>query len=583
VWVTDQVSTELVEAPAGDILVVDDNPNNLIAIEAALGGMADRLIKAQSGVEALRHLLNRDFALIILDVQMPAMDGFETARMIRSRDRSRDTPIIFITAFDRDDREVLSAYELGAVDFLFKPIVAEILRAKASVFVSLKRRTEEVAKQALMLREHERREHERRIAEERRRWEAEALRRRMEEERANAEVLSRKAEELARIVAEKERIERELKRMNYQLAEADKKKDEFLAMLGHELRNPLTPLTTGLEVLKMQRIEDPVFMRIRDMMERQVRQLARLVDDLLDISRITSGKIDLRTEPVDLTEIVRQVAETSRPILTERKQRLVLEVPNELIHVRGDPARLTQVVSNLLQNAIRYTDAGGRIALSCYSDGGNAVLRVADNGRGIPPELLTRIFDMFVQHTPTNDGLGLGLTLVKQLVDLHGGHVTAESQGENRGSTFTVRLPIAQVDAATPIGSRDAFRAATSSRLEVVVIEDNRDAREALSELLESLGHEVHHAPDGPSGLDLVLRVHPDVALVDIGLPGLDGYGVAERVRARLANGGPRLVALTGFGQESDRKRALAAGFDAHLPKPPSLQSLLRVLEGEQS
>src|SRR5688572_30017699 len=216
-----------------------------------------------------------------------------------------------------------------------------------------------------MRREHEAREHERRIAEERRRWEAEALRRRMEEERTNAEVLARKAEELARTVGEKERIERELKRTNFQLAEADKRKDEFLAMLGHELRNPLTPLMTGLELLRLQEIQHPMFNRIRDMMDRQVRQLARLVDDLLDISRITSGKIELRSETIDLAEVVRNVTDTCRPMIAARKQRLEVSLPDQRFAVRGDAARLTQVVSNLIHNAVRYTDPGGAIAVAC--------------------------------------------------------------------------------------------------------------------------------------------------------------------------------------------------------------------------
>ncbi len=564
-----------------DILVVDDNPQNLIAIEVALGGLATHLIKAQSGRDALRHLLAKDFALIILDVQMPTMDGFETARMIRSRERSHGTPIIFITAFDRDDREILAAYELGAVDFLFKPIVPEILRAKASVFVALQRRSEEVSRQAELLREHERRDHEQRIMEERRRWEAEALRRRMEEERANAEVLTRKAEELAEALAEKAVVERELKRINRRLADADRRKDEFLAMLGHELRNPMTPLVTGLEVLKRHQLTDPKVIRIRDMMDRQVRQMARLVDDLLDVSRITSGKIELRVEPLDLVEIVRGVADTCRTMLREREQNLELALSDTPVGVLGDAARLTQVVSNLLHNAARYTDSGGRITVTCAVDGSDATIRVSDNGRGMPPELLDRVFEMFVQHTPGNDGLGLGLTLVKQLVDLHRGTVLAESPGEGQGSTFIVTLPLHDVSAEAPDALPEPLRERTTDWLEVVIVEDNGDARDALSELIRLLGHHVHNAADGPSGVDLVLRVRPQVAIIDIGLPGLDGYGVVERVRTRLTKVRPRLIALTGFGQESDKKRALSAGFDAHLVKPPSLQSLIRILEGE--
>jgi two-component system, sensor histidine kinase len=561
----------------GDILVVDDNPQNLIAIEAALGGLADRLIKAYSGQEALRHLLIQDFALIILDVQMPTMDGFETARLIRGRERSRETPIIFVTAYDRDDREVLAAYQLGAVDFLFKPIVPQILLAKASVFVALNRRTEEVARQADLLRAAEAREHERKIVEERRRWEAEALRRRMEEERAIAEELAKKAEELASSVAQKEHIEKELKRSNARLAGADRRKDEFLAMLGHELRNPLTPLATGLELMRLARVEHPTIERIRQMMERQVRQLARLVDDLLDISRITSGKIELRTNAIDLGEIVRNVADTCRPMIDDRDQRLEVKLPEEPLVVRGDAARLTQVVSNLMHNASRYTDRGGSISVVCERDGDEARIRVSDDGRGIPPEMLHRIFDMFVQQSPANDGLGLGLTLVKQLVELQRGTVSAASEGEGRGSTFTVTLPIDAAGVAVRIDEAPP-REPTPTHLAVVIIEDNRDARESLVELIASLGHAVHPAVDGTSGLDLVMRVRPDVAIVDIGLPGLDGYSIAERVRAGIAQGGPRLVALTGYGQDSDRRRAFKAGFDAHLVKPPSMQSLLSVL-----
>src|SRR5688572_9570166 len=286
--------------PTFDILVIDDNPANLLAIEAALAGLGLNLVTAQSGADGLRQLLERDFALILLDIEMPGMNGFETARLVRGRLRTRHVPIIFVTAFSRDDREILEGYALGAVDFLFKPIVPEVLRAKASVFVELRRRTDEVARQAELLREAERQEHKRRLAEERQRWESEALREQMEKEKANAAATAHKAAELARTVAALERVESELMERQRQLEQADRRKNEFLALLGHELRNPLAPIVTGLELIRSRPFDDPILRKACGALERQVGHLTRLVDDLLDVSRITTGKIDLRRERVTI-------------------------------------------------------------------------------------------------------------------------------------------------------------------------------------------------------------------------------------------------------------------------------------------
>lgn len=269
---------------ARDILVVDDDPNNLVAIEVALGDLGARLVKASSGTEALRHLLKQDFALILLDVQMPSMDGFETARLIRARDRSRHVPIIFITAHSHDDDAVLKGYDLGAVDFLFKPIVPEVLRTKASVFVELQRRSSEIARQAELLREHERREHDRSLAEARQRWEAESLR-----------------------------------RINGKLKEADRKKDEFLALLAHELRNPLAPIVAALEVIRLADADPALLMRSRAIIERQVVHLTRLVDDLLEVSRITNGKLELCRERIEIGAVVAQAIATSEVALQEKR------------------------------------------------------------------------------------------------------------------------------------------------------------------------------------------------------------------------------------------------------------------------
>jgi len=530
-----------------DILVVDDNPANLLAIESSLGDLGGRVVRAQSGSEALRTLLARDFALILLDVKMPSMDGFETARMIRQRKRSRHTPIIFITAHGRDDRDVLAAYELGAVDFLFKPIVPEVLRAKVSVFVELQRRADEMARQAELLREHERREYERDLGEQRRSWDEEALRQRMDE-----------------------------------LAEADRRKDEFLAMLGHELRNPLAPILSGLDLLKVRQDPkvDPVSVTVQGRMRRQLEHLTRLVDDLLDLSRINTGVIELHKAPVLLQDVIEQALVTSRPLIEESEHCLTLDLPEHPVTVLGDSVRLTQIVANLLNNAARYTDKRGSIQLVCRELPDAVELRVTDTGRGIAREILPRVFDMFVQERRGNGGLGLGLTLVQRLVTLHGGTVTAHSDGVGKGSEFVVRLPIAR-DLAPAVEQQPPQASSSGSKppaLRVVLVEDNDDIRETTKELLTLLGHDVQAAANGEAGAELILRTEPDIALVDLGLPLLDGYGVAARVRSRLGPHQLKLVAMSGYGRESDRQRARDSGFDAHLVKPVALENLMNVL-----
>jgi signal transduction histidine kinase len=579
------------ERAAGEILLVDDNPANLLAIEAALGDFALGVQRAHSGTEALRLLLERDFALILLDVNMPSMNGFDTAKLIRERKRSRHTPIIFVTAYSRDDADVLAAYEMGAVDFLFKPIVPEMLRAKASVFVELQRRTAEVARQADLLRAHERLLHEQRLQEERRRWEEASLRRQRDEAQRAAEALTLKTQELAATIDAKERIERALIHSNHELEAADRRKDEFLAVLAHELRNPLAPLVTGLTLfdrgLRADPIEPERLQRTRTTMERQVRYLARLVDDLLDVSRIHSGKIELRKEIVSVAEVVEQATAAVRPALQERKHELVVQLPDETVQLRADVVRLTQVLANLLTNAIRYTDEGGRIEIGCTVEDDWLCVRIADNGRGIPGDLLPRIFGMFVQERAGGGGLGLGLTLVDRLVELHGGTVSAQSDGPGKGATFLVRIPLgvtveeaSVADAAPP---REAAGPASNGTngdpaLSVVLVEDNADIRETMSELLTIWGHSVQVAHDGPSGVELILRVKPDLALVDLGLPGFDGYTVAAEIRKQHGSDDLRLVAMSGYGQEADRRRSREVGFNAHLVKPADTAALKNVL-----
>ena len=577
--------------PSFDILVVDDNPSNLLAIEAALAGLGLNLVTAQSGADALRWLLERDFALILLDIEMPSMDGYETARLIRGRLRTRHVPIIFITAFSRDDREILEGYALGAVDFLFKPIVPEILRAKASVFVELRRRADEMARQAELLRDAERQDHARRMAEERQRWESESLREQMEKERRNATAMAQKAAELARTVARLEQAEGDLKRYSLELEEADRRKDEFLALLGHELRNPLAPIVTSLELLRSRSSLDDEVQRACQTLDRQVAHLTRLVDDLLDVSRITSGKIELRRQRYPLGEILDRAVALSQPQFDQRNERLELEVsePDRDIPLELDITRMVQVISNLLLNAAKYSDPGSTVRLRARRDGSEVVVTVADEGRGIDPDMLPRIFGSFVQVKTGGGGLGVGLTLARRLIEMHGGSILARSQGVGRGSEFEVRIPIApgadDAPQPAPVEKSAPFflePASLDERMRIVVIDDNDDIRETMQQLLQSLGHVVEVAADGVSGVELVLKERPQVALVDIGMPGLDGYQVAQKLREELPPGQLRLVAMTGFGQSSDRDRALAAGFDSHLIKPARTDQIQRALKGDR-
>jgi two-component system, sensor histidine kinase len=562
----------------GDILIVDDKPANLAAIEAILGEFPSHSVRALSGAEALRHLLGQDFALILLDVQMPEMDGFETARLIRQRQRSRHTPIIFLTAFPSDDRDILRAYEIGAVDFMFKPIVPDVLRAKVGVLLELQRRTREIARQAELLREHERREHERTLAEERRRWEAEALRRQMEEERRATIELAKRAAELTRTVTDLERAERELTRMNKQLAKLDRRKDEFLAVLAHELRNPLAPVVAGIDLLRrelpsLQPEQAPA--RALDSMQRQVAHLKRLVDDLLDVSRINSGKIELRKQPVAVAQVVEQAIAAARPAIDARQHVLEVDLSAAPAAIDADGVRLTQVISNLLHNAARYTPPGGTIRVSVEQDGEHVIVRVADSGQGIAPDALERVFDMFMQQTRGGEGLGVGLALVKRLVELHGGTVGVKSDGLGCGSEFHVRLPGASASAVAPTQGPTAPEARP---MRIVVVDDNDDIRELVAELLATHGHSVSRAGTGRAALELIEKLRPQAAIVDLGLPDVDGWSVARSVRQTLQDLPIFLVAMSGYGSDADRKRTTEAGFDAHIVKPAHIDEILRAL-----
>jgi signal transduction histidine kinase len=376
------------------ILLVDDRVENLIALAGLLSGHEAELLRARSGEEALNFLLVHEVALALVDVQMPGMDGFELAELMRGTERTREVPIIFVTAGLHDQTRVFRGYESGAVDFLFKPLDPHILSSKVAVFMQLYRQKQELAE---------------------------------------------RVRELEIALAERKRIENALKA-------ADRRKNEFLAMLGHELRNPLAPIKNAAQIMKRVNVSDPKLQMVQQVIDRQTGHLARLVDDLLDISRIEQGKITVRKELIDLAAVVDQALESCQPLIQSRQHELIVSVPDAPISLMGDSERLAQLISNLLTNAAKYTPAGGTIWLTVTREDGEALIRVKDTGEGMAESLLSRVFDVFTQSERTLDraqgGLGLGLAIVKNLVELHQGRIEAHSEGLGKGSEFSVWLPV---------------------------------------------------------------------------------------------------------------------------------------------
>ena len=367
-----------------------------------------------------------------------------------------------------------------------------------------------------------------------------------------------------------------------ELQQANRAKDEFLAMLGHELRNPLAPIVTALQLMKMR--GDTQTQREQQVIARQVDHLMRLVDDLLDVSRIARGKIELRKAPVDIADVLAKAVEMASPLFEQHRHRLVIDVQPDGLRCEGDPVRLAQVVANLLTNAARYTPPGGDVQLAAHRDGDGIVIRVKDNGIGIAADMLLRVFDLFFQGQRSTEqatnGLGLGLALVKNLVEQHGGRVVAHSDGPRRGSEFTVRLPAmaASAEAARSRPAAPQRAAGQAEPVRVLLVDDNVDAAEMLAHLLSTEGHEVRIAHDGAAALGMLERFVPQVALLDIGLPAMDGYELGMQLRRRLDGAACRLIALTGYGQASDRSRSAQAGFEAHLVKPIDPDRLLALV-----
>ena len=527
-----------------NILMVDDQPAKLLAYEAMLEDLGENLIKANTPREALTHLLQDDIAVVLMDVNMPEIDGFELAAMIRQHPRCQRTAIIFVSAIHMSDVDKVKGYETGAVDYVSVPVIPEILRAKIRVFTELYRKTIEL-------------------------------------NRLNAELEARvrmRTNDLEASLRRLRESEAQLRHQGEALAEADRRKDEFLALLAHELRNPLAPIRSAVELLRQPETTKSQLEWIRNIIDRQVSHLVRLVNDLLDASRISRGKMTLTRSVVELNGLIADTVESIRSVGPQGHEFVISTAPSP-IYVDADVVRLTQVLLNLLGNAVKFTPKSGAISLSVKRVANHVDICIKDNGQGIPAEDLAHVFEMFYQGAGAaggdKTGLGLGLTLVQQLVQMHGGSVHAHSAGPGMGSEFLVRLPVvAEAAEANAVASHAAPQRESAGR-RILVVDDNRDAVESLAELLRMEGNEVETAFDGDTAIKTVSTFQPDIVLLDIGLPIIDGYTAARTIRRDSNGGGPFLVAMTGWGQSEDKRRAVEAGFDAHLVKPVSIDSLL--------
>jgi signal transduction histidine kinase/DNA-binding response OmpR family regulator len=689
-----------------NILVVDDLPEKLLVLESVLGELGENIVCVRSGEEALRLVLDQEFAVILLDVNMPGMDGLETAAYIRRRKKSAHTPIIFITAF-ADELHTAQGYSLGAVDYILSPIVPQVLRTKVKVFVDLFRMTQQVRRQA-----------DERIAlvkEQSARAAAEAATRRstflaeastaltssldlqttqrgllqlivpeladlasvtlagnpgqswrsqmawvcppdptvhdvslsawtnstgevrdaLEKVLASGkphalnnisvpyptecngtpappEACLRSAvlfpllargqtlgavmlaqgnsgrafgpgeRSLAEDLAGRAAVALDNARLYRDIQDADRRKNDFLAMLAHELRNPLVPIRNAVHILRLRGMQNPDLEQARGLIDRQVTHMARLIDDLLDTSRLSRGKILLRQEGLDLVELMRNTVEDYRSLLESNGLTINLHLPESPLYTRGDPTRLAQVVGNVLHNASKFTEPNGQITVSVTTtdEAAAAEICIRDTGIGVEPAMLARLFDTFSQADGSLDrsrgGLGLGLALVKGLVELHGGTVQALSEGLGKGMAIVIHLPLTDGPSGRPRPRQPAANQGKAHR--VLVIEDNADVAESVQMMLQLCGHEVVVADTGQSGLEAARQFRPDIVLCDIGLPGgMDGYAVARALRAAPEPLAATLIALSGYGQEEDQRRALEAGFDRHLTKPvdPAILTLL--------
>ncbi len=546
------------------VLIVDDLPEKLLVYTTVLEELDAELIVARSGTEALKRVLNEDFAVILLDVNMPGMDGLETASLVRRYKRSARTPIIFITAY-ADEMQTSRGYELGAVDYILSPVIPEVLRSKVRVFIDLDRAHAELASshQALEERVAER---TRELQESNERLQAEiAERRRAESDReallTREQILRAEAEELSRL------------------------KDEFLATMSHELRTPLNAIFGWITLLRTRRLDSPTEERALETIERNARAQKRLIEDLLDVSRVVTGKVTLELAVVDPRRIVEASIETMLPAAQAKGIELVPRLDDKAGVLRGDSARLQQIVCNLLSNAIKFTPVGGRVEVRLSRRDTEAEITVRDSGQGIKGEFLPYVFDRFRQEDGSisrrHGGLGLGLAIVRHLVELHGGTVSAASDGEGQGATFTVRIPTRHDPVErSPEPLPAASSAPPLAGVHVLVVDDDPGAREVIARILQALGARVTLAGSGPAALTLLFERKPHVLVADLGMPEMDGYALIEQIRALDPNLGGRVpaVAVTAYASAQDRLRALHAGYQNHIAKPVEPEELAAVI-----
>jgi len=513
------------------ILIVDDLPEKLLVYSTLLEDVDAEIVQARSGTEALKRVLEGSFAVILLDVNMPDIDGLETATLIRGHRNGRHTPIIFITAY-ADEMQTARGYALGAVDYILSPIVAPVLRTKVQVFVDLSK-----AHAALALSNQE-------------------LETRVKERTAELEHLSRL-------------------------------KDEFLATMSHELRTPLNAIFGWVTLLRTRRLDEPTQERALETIERNARAQKRLIEDLLDVSRIVTGKVALEILPVDPRRVVEAALETMQPAAQAKGVTVVPLLDTGVATVRGDFARLQQIVCNLLSNAIKFTPSGGQVDVCLAHRNGEAEISVSDSGQGIKPEFLPLVFDRFRQEDGSisrrHGGLGLGLAIVRHLVELHAGAVEAFSEGEGKGSRFVVRLPTRLGFAKSGAGEETAAVPVTSSMLagvRLLVVDDEPGARELIANVLQGYGAEVCLAESGQAALTKLFEQRPHVLVADLGMPGMDGYALIEQVRALDPDFGGRTpaIAVTGYASPLDRLRALQAGYQNHVAKPVEPHELAIVI-----
>lgn len=540
-----------------NILMVDDQPAKLLSYEAILADLGENLIKASSGKEALEQLLKHEVAVVLIDVCMPDLDGFELATMIRSHPRFRKTAIILVSGVMVDDRDRLRGYDSGAVDYVSVPIVPGILRAKVAIFAELFRKTEDLA---LLNQELERR------------------------------VLGRTAE-MEGLLKSTEEARREAEKAN-QL------KDEFLAILSHELRTPLNAITGWAHLLSTGKLDPATHAKAVESINRNALLQARLVSDLLDVSRIVSGRLRLELRLAELPSVIHAALDAVRPAAQAKSVQLDLTVANDVGTVHADPARLQQVISNLLSNAVKFTPPGGKVEVRLERSDSCVELTVKDDGPGIPPEVLPYIFERFRQGdtstTRAHKGLGLGLAIARHLVEMHGGAIEARNREDGQGAILKVALPVsgpavpplerASSDDTLAAGSADSEPSTSSLKnTRILLVDDEADAREVVAATLERWGAEVMVAASAADARDILERELPDLLVADIEMPGEDGYDLIRTVRTLPPHRGGRTPALafTAYASAYDRTRLLAAGFDRHVPKPvqpPELFSVIAAL-----